>query len=280
MTPGNTSVRDRCSAGQPESTRIIAVLHFVDRLTPATDLNPESIGIKGSKPSLRVHRKTKAGSELLRAGALVRRGDTLQVGYLAAGKQRGVQIGLVNIADEIDGVQIGLVSFARRCNGASIGLFPIVLEGENHLTLGWNTTSAANLGFKLGTRHVYVAAGVGITHDTEQNGARYYAGSFGLGAHALPRGRRFFLDIDISVSNFATLSPAHHADRFVATVRLQAGWSFARRLAIVAGPTLNRQVALGNDDRLPRGVGFAEDVTRDRGYTIRTYPGLSAGLEF
>ena len=57
---------------------------------PATQLDPETIGIKGSKPSLRVHRKTKAGSELLRAGALVRRGDTLQVGYLAAGKRFGV----------------------------------------------------------------------------------------------------------------------------------------------------------------------------------------------
>ena len=197
-----------------------------------------------------------------------------------AGKQRGVQLGLVNIADELDGVQIGLVSFARRCNGASIGLFPFVLEGENHLTLGWNTTSAANLGFKLGTRHVYVAASVGITRDTEQNGARYYARTFGLGAHALPRGRRFFLDIDITVTSFATLSPARDTDRFVATARLQAGWSFARHLAIVAGPTLNRQVASGNDDRLPRGVGFAEDVARDRGLTIRTYPGLSAGLEF
>jgi hypothetical protein len=47
-------------------------------------------GIKGLAPSLRIHRQTKAGPELLRPGSLVRKGDMLQVGYLAAGKRFGV----------------------------------------------------------------------------------------------------------------------------------------------------------------------------------------------
>jgi len=197
-----------------------------------------------------------------------------------AGKQRGVQIGLVNVADEIDGVQIGLVSVARKNSGASIGLFPVVLDGENHLTLDWNTTSAANLGFKLGTRRVYVAAAVGITRDTEQDGSRYYACSFGIGVHAIPRGQRFFLDIDATGMSIATLSHGHYPNRSVNSLRLQAGYAIARRLAVVAGPTLNVQVAEGADDRLPRGVGFAEQVWTSGGTTVRMYPGLVAGLEF
>ena len=68
------AIRDHKGAAQP----------------PPGEPAPESIGIKGFKPSLRIHRKIKAGSELLRAGALVRKGDTLQVGYMAAGRRFGV----------------------------------------------------------------------------------------------------------------------------------------------------------------------------------------------
>ena len=196
-------------------------------------------------------------------------------------KQRGVQIGLVNVADEIDGVQVGLVSYARKNSGASIGLFPMVLDGENHLTLGWTSTSAANLGFKLGTRRVYMAAAVGITRDTDPGGDRYYATSFGFGIHAIPRDRRFFLDVGASATDFAPWPFEHNVSRLVSSLRLQAGYAIAKRLAIVAGPTLNVQVAWDDDDRRPRGVGFAEKVWEtDGGTTTRLYPGLEAGLEF
>jgi hypothetical protein len=46
-------------------------------------------GIKGD-PSLRIHRKTRTGEESLRADATVRKGDTLQLGYVARGKRFGV----------------------------------------------------------------------------------------------------------------------------------------------------------------------------------------------
>ena len=197
-----------------------------------------------------------------------------------ARKQRGVQIGLVNVADDIDGVQVGLVSFARKNSGASIGLFPVVLDGENHVTLGWNSNAAANLGFKLGTRRVYAALSVGITRDTDGEGARYYACSFGLGVHVLPRDQRFFLDLDAVGTSFGAASPAREAHRNLSSLRVQAGYAIARRLAVVAGPTLNLQTAWGEDDRRPRGVSFAEQVWTSGGTTVRLYPGLEAGLEF
>jgi hypothetical protein len=195
-------------------------------------------------------------------------------------KQRGVQVGLVNVADEIDGVQVGLVSFARKSSGASFALLPIILDGDNRLTVGWNTTSTANLGFKLGTRHFYVAASIGITRDTEQDGTRYYSSSFGLGGHLIPRGGRFFLDLDLLGTDFFTTSNARYAHRSQSSLRLQAGFAIAKHFAIVAGPTLNLQQAEGNDDRRPRNVAFAEQVWTTGNTTIRMYPGLTAGLEF
>jgi hypothetical protein len=73
----------------------LVVLLAVHKPKDATKLmlgedQPESIGIKGDlKPALRIYRKTSSGSELLRAQANVRRGDTLQIRYVAAGKRFG-----------------------------------------------------------------------------------------------------------------------------------------------------------------------------------------------
>ena len=197
-----------------------------------------------------------------------------------ARKQRGVQVGLVNVADEVDGVQMGLVSFARKNSGASFALLPIVLDGDNRLTMGWNTTSAADLGFKLGTRHFYVTAGIGITRDAEQDGSRYYASSFGLGGHIIPRGGKFFLDLDALQTKFFTAAHESYVSRSLNSLRLQAGFGLAKHLAIVAGPTLNVQLAQGDDDRRPRSVAFAEQVWTSGKTTIRMYPGFTAGLEF
>jgi hypothetical protein len=198
-----------------------------------------------------------------------------------ARKQRGVQVGLLNVADEVDGVQIGLVSVARKNSGASFALLPLVLDGDNRLTMGWNTTSAANLGFKLGTRRFYVAAGLGITRDTELDGSRYYSSSFGFGGHLIPRGGRLFLDLDaMSTTFYTTTSHLRDANRWQHSLRLQAGFALAKHVAVVAGPSLNVQEAQGNDDRRPRNVAFAEKVWTSGKTTVRMYPGLTAGLEF
>ena len=52
---------------------------------PSTEPN---VRIKGDP--LVIHRKTKAGSELVRDQDVVHGGDTLQLGYVAAGKRYGV----------------------------------------------------------------------------------------------------------------------------------------------------------------------------------------------
>jgi len=207
--------------------------------------------------------------------------DAASVGLVnVASKQRGVQIGLVNVANEIDGVQIGLVSVARKNSGASIGLIPIVLDGENHVTLGWTSTSAANLGFKLGTRWIYIGCAFGITRDMDESNARYYSNSCGIGVHVVPRGRRFFADLDASHTGFFTSFGEEDTHRIVDSLRLQIGYAIARHLAVVAGPSLNVQTAWDGQDRRPRGISFAEQVWRSGGTTVRMYPGFSAGLEF
>ena len=197
-----------------------------------------------------------------------------------ARKQKGVQIGLVNVADEMDGVQVGLVSIARKSSGASISLLPIILDGDNRLTLGWDSITMGNLGVKLGTRRFYVTAGVGRTNDTSPTGHREYASWFGLGVHAIPRGGSFVLDVETLSKDFGTLAPAHYEDRSVHSLRILVGYALAKHLLVVAGPSLNVQVAKTDDDRRPRNVAFAEQTWTSGAHTVRMYPGLTAGLEF
>lgn len=195
-------------------------------------------------------------------------------------KQKGVQVGLVNVADEVDGIQVGLVSVARKNTGASISLLPIVFDGDNRTTLGWDSTSVSNLGFKLGTRRIYATAGVGMTRDKDLEGRRQYTSWFGLGVHAIPRGGRFFLDLDLIGKNYGTVRDAHYDDRGLSSLRVQVGLALAKHLMLVAGPSLNLQVAEGEDDRRPRNVAFAEKVWTHGSHTFRMFPGASAGLEF
>jgi len=204
-----------------------------------------------------------------------------KVGFVnVARKQRGVQIGLVNVADEMDGVQVGLVSVARKNTGASISLLPIIVDGDNRLTLGWDSTSMANLGFKLGTRRFYVTAGIGMTNDTALDGRRECASWYGVGVHAIPRGRRWLLDVDIVSKDFGTASNAHYEDRNVSSLRFLLGYAVAKHLMVMVGPSLNLQVAKGDDDRHPRNVTFAEKTWTAGAHTLRMFPGFTAGLEF
>ena len=203
------------------------------------------------------------------------------VGLVNVGRKiRGAQVGLVNFASEVEGAQVGLVNFANKNQGASIALLPIVLDGYHRGLLWYSPESALNLGAKLGTKHVYVVLGVGMTRDRYTNGHREFSSTFGIGGHVTPVPGPFFLDIDATWTQFATIAHWQHEERAITSLRLQAGWQFARHLAVIAGPTLNVQSAQDPDDRAPRGVGFAEQVWHRRDYTFRMYPGLVAGLQF
>ncbi|HJX65911.1 MAG TPA: caspase family protein [Polyangia bacterium] len=202
------------------------------------------------------------------------------VGLVNVGRNiHGAQVGLVNIADEVDGVQLGLANFAVKNRGVSLGLVPVVLDGYHRGAAWFSDASALNLGAKLGTRHVYVVLAAGMTRDRADNGNREFSCTFGIGGHFTPWRRPFFLDVDVSNTTFSD-GDGRDEHRQISSLRLQAGWQFARYFAVVAGPTLNVQVAPDAEDRAPRGIGFAEGVWHSRGHTVRMYPGLVAGLQF
>ena len=202
------------------------------------------------------------------------------IGLVNVGRRiHGTQVGLVNLADEVDGAQVGLVNFARKVQGVSIGLLPIVLDGYNHGLLWFADQSALNIGAKLGTKHLYVVLGVGMTRDRANDGNREFSATIGLGTHIAPWRSPLFFDIDAIATGYSD-GDGRDENRQINSLRLQVGWQVASHLAVVAGPTLNVQVAKDSDDRAPRMVGSVEQVWHSGATTVRMYPGLMAGLQF
>jgi hypothetical protein len=223
-----------------------------------------------------------SGAQLGLANANVTAGvySGAMVGLVNVGRKiHGAQVGLVNIADEVDGAQIGLANFAMKNRGVSLGLVPIVVDGYHHAAVWFSDASALNLGAKLGTRHVYVVLAAGMTRDRADSGTREFSTTLGVGGHFTPLRRPLFFDIDAAWTHLSD-GDGRDEHRQIASLRLQAGWQFFRYLAVVAGPTLNVQVAPDSNDRAPRGIGWAEGVWHSGAHTVRMYPGLMAGLQF
>jgi hypothetical protein len=193
----------------------------------------------------------------------------------------GAQVGLVNVADDVKGAQVGIVNFARKNSGASIGFFPLALDGYIRGAMWWSDSSYLNLGAKLGTHHFYIVLGAGLTRDRDTGDHRIYTSTFGLGGHITPTSTGpLFFDIDVVGTARMSKNSWEDDDRDLNTLRLQVGWQVARHLAVVAGPTVNVQVAKDAVDRVPRMVGRMEKVWHHDGYTVRLYPGMVAGLQF
>jgi hypothetical protein len=145
----------------------------------------------------------------------------------------------------------------------------------------WSDSSYLNLGAKLGTHHFYIVLGAGLTRDRDTGDHRIYTSTFGFGGHTAPTSTSpLFFDIDVVGTARLSKNSWEDDDRNLNTLRLQVGWQVARHLAVVAGPTLNVQVAKDAVDRTPRMVGPMEKVWHHDGYTVRLYPGMVAGLQF
>jgi hypothetical protein len=202
-----------------------------------------------------------------------------QVGVVnVGGATRGAQVGVVNIAGEFTGAQIGVVNVARRGRGLSLGILPLVLEGENRVQVWASDVALTNVGVKLGTRQFYTLWALGLDSGVREGVDRRAAGTFGLGAHVVPSGRRFFADLDATITAFWSSTDLDQRDTLLASARLVVGWQLLPRLALTAGPTFNVNTGWGGQDDRP-GLGFLEVVRREGDTTVRLFPGFVIGVQ-
>ena len=192
----------------------------------------------------------------------------------------GTQIGLLNIAGHVSTAQVGLLNVSERMSGIPIGLISFVKDNPLHLQLWSSDTEAANLGIRIGSRHVYSLLMVGsYPHDDL---GRWSSG-FGIGGH-IPLSRRFFLNVDFITRQVGYTDESEEGpwrydeDIGLNKLRLGFGWEQHKWFSIFGGVSLNFLVS-DRWDTSNFGYGF-EHVYRSADTTVRVWPGFFAGVQF
>ena len=192
----------------------------------------------------------------------------------------GTQIGLLNIAGHVSTAQVGLLNVSDRMSGIPIGLISFVKNNPLHLQLWGSDTEVANLGIRLGSRHVYSLLMVGSYPHGDLG--RWSSG-FGIGGH-IPLGRQLFLNVDF-ITRGVTYTDESEEDTWwydeqtvLNKLRLGFGWEQHKWFSVFGGVSLNFLVS----DRLDTsdfGYGF-DHVYRSDDTTVRIWPGFFAGVQF
>jgi hypothetical protein len=154
--------------------------------------------------------------------------DGTQIGLInvAGGRVRGAQIGLVNVADDIEGVPIGLVSVTK-----SGGVHPVTWA---------STTTYANVGLKLATRHTYTMFSASMSMPY---GHEAWGGGFTLGGRATI-GKTIYLDFDLGLTTLA--QPTTGDVLFYPKTRALLGARFDKHFSIFAGAGIATEARIYN----------------------------------
>ena len=191
------------------------------------------------------------------------------------------QIGLLNIAGHVETSQVGLLNVSGRMSGIPIGLISFVKNNPLHLQLWGSDTEVANLGVRLGSRHVYSLLMVGSYPHGDLG--RWSSG-FGIGGH-IPLGVRLFLNVDL-ITRGVVYADESEEDTWgyddehtvLNKLRLAVGWEKHKWFSVFGGVSLNFLVS-HRPDTSDFGYGF-DHVYREDDVTIRVWPGFFAGVQF
>ncbi|MCA9663460.1 MAG: caspase family protein, partial [Myxococcales bacterium] len=189
-----------------------------------------------------------------------------------SGALRGASIGLVNVTrGRVDGLQLGLVNYADDAD-ASIGLLPLSRKGGVHLDVWTSDLAAFNLGLRLASRRTYTMLTAGVHPFGAGSG---WMVGLGLGGRFTPTDA-LFIDLDnivyVTQPGFERMSSP---PRLVDSLRLLIGWRPHERFSIYAGPTLNVGVDVrGANDHFRIGYPYASY----RDDWVMIWPGAALGV--
>jgi len=158
----------------------------------------------------------------------------------AEGQVSGLQFaGFTNEAHKLKGLQIGLVNVADTSYGASIGLINIIRNGFYRVALAANPLVSTNLSLSSGTRSFYTVLSIGANADL--NNKMFVAG-LGLG-HDFILNDKFYL-ASVAEFQFGNTSGQFTDSWIRGKLFLHA--QLTKHISIFAGPTYNNYTSSGS----------------------------------
>ena len=184
----------------------------------------------------------------------------------------GGQIGLVNITTgHLKGLQLGLVNYADDIDGAPIGLVNIVRKSKIGIKTLVNEVGLTSVELRTGGKHIYSNLSFGY-RPRIGSVANQYAFGLGLGGH-IPINERFFVDIEGLSQSLKEQFSGNHKFNMLNTLRLKGGWKATDIISLIGGASLNVQVQAKDAAKLAPFSIFKND-------SVTIWPGLFIGLEY
>ncbi len=152
---------------------------------------------------------------------------------IAIDEMQGTQVSaFFNYAKHVKGVQIGIINIADTSSGASIGLFSFIVKGYHKLTVSTNELTNIHVAGKLGTRKVYNIFSFGVNAG---NNIALTAG-YGIGRQ-FNIGKRFSINPEIS-ANQLYLGDFEYTNGFF-RFELGLNYKFNKYLSAYVAPSYN-----------------------------------------
>lgn len=155
------------------------------------------------------------------------------VGNIGGGEVRGLQIGGVfNYAKRLKGVQFGIINIADTSEGYSIGLINVILKGYHKLSLYTSEVTNANAAFKTGSRKFYSILQAGT--NMGKKGEKIFTFGYGLGSE-MKIAKWLSLNPELG-SQYVYLGTWDHLN-LLNKLHLNLNIQFGKRFSIFGGPS-------------------------------------------
>lgn len=148
----------------------------------------------------------------------------------------GVQIaGVINYSKNVRGLQIGLLNIADTSSGYSIGLFNVIFKGYHKLGLSGNEMMNANAAVKTGTHKFYSMLMAGANYS---NSDKVYAIGYGFGSER-PLNKQKTLSLNPELSCQYLYLGSWNYSNLLNKLNLNLTVKLGKWVSLYAGPSFN-----------------------------------------
>ncbi|NVM66752.1 hypothetical protein FHW88_005070 [Mucilaginibacter sp. SG538B] len=185
----------------------------------------------------------------------------------------GVQMGLLhNSTGHLKGLQFGLVNIADTSQGISLGLINIVHNGFYELLYSVNNMAGTNLTFKSGTHDFYSTILIRIKRF---DGQKLVAWGVGAG-HDFMLGSKIYISAETNVS----LPVNQSWDERWIQAKILINCRISKHISILAGPALNRYSYIWNNPSAYSQYNNANDYYTQKHGKFKTSLGWEGGIAY
>lgn len=190
----------------------------------------------------------------------------------------GAQIaGIFNYTKHLKGLQLGLVNIADTSSGYSIGLITIVRKGYHKITLSTNEVLNTNLAIKTGNAKLYNILLVGVNAGRDE---KIFSYGYGIG-HEIKAGKWLTVNPELT-SQYLYLGNWNYTNQ-LSKLQIFATVKLAKGIALFGGPSF----AVYYSDQPKAVKGYRYLVPGDNYHTydlwnnnVTGWFGWSAGISF